>query len=363
MRHLSTLRLETDRLILRRYTPDDAEAMFRNWASDSEVTRFLTWPAHSSAEVSLKVLESWIARYAEDDYYHWAIVLKEHGDEPIGDIAAVKLNEDTRCAEIGYCLGRNWWHRGIMSEALGAVTDFLFGCVGMNRVEARHDTRNPNSGRVMLKCGMRYEGTLRASDRNNQGICDICQYAILRQDWEAMKSASPASQKERPEARIEIVRINETSAARVVPLIAGFRAELRAFRGIVSEPDTEQAREEIAEFLEKGYPVYAAIEGGETVGYIVCRIDAPCLWVEHIFVREDHRRRGTASLLFGKAEELAREMGDDTVYNFVHPNNEGMIAFLRSKGYTVLNMLEIRRPWTGEKLASKVRVDGNTFDY
>ena len=70
-----------------------------------------------------------------------------------------------------------------------------------------------------------------------------------------------------------------------------------------------------------------------------------------------------ASLLFGKAEELAREMGDDTVYNFVHPNNEGMIAFLRSKGYTVLNMIEIRRPYTGEKLTTMVRVDGNVFDY
>lgn len=69
------------------------------------------------------------------------------------------------------------------------------------------------------------------------------------------------------------------------------------------------------------------------------------LWVEHIFVREDYRRRGIATMLFNKAEEIAASMGEDTVYNFVHPNNEVIIKFLRSKGYTVLNMLEIRKPY------------------
>lgn len=66
-----------------------------------------------------------------------------------------------------------------MSEALGAVINFLFDEVGVNRVESRHDPRNPNSGAVMKKCGMKFEGTLRQSDRNNQGICDACYYAIL----------------------------------------------------------------------------------------------------------------------------------------------------------------------------------------
>ncbi len=70
-----------------------------------------------------------------------------------------------------------------------------------------------------------------------------------------------------------------------------------------------------------------------------------------------------ASLLFGKAEEIAGSMGDDTVYNFVHPNNEGMISFLRSKGYTVLNMIEIRKPYGGKKLTTTVRVNDHSFDY
>ncbi|MBR6321294.1 MAG: GNAT family N-acetyltransferase, partial [Lachnospiraceae bacterium] len=75
------------------------------------------------------------------------------------------------------------------------------------------------------------------------------------------------------------------------------------------------------------------------------------------------RQKGVGSLLFGKAEELAASMGEDTVFNYVHPNNEGMIGFLRSKGYTVLNMIEIRKPYKGEKLTSTVRVNDNVFDY
>ena len=98
-------------------------------------------------------------------------------------------------------------------------------------------------------------------------------------------------------------------------------------------------------------------------GYMVCRIDEPCLWVEHLYVREEYRRRGVAALLFEKAEALAATMGEDTVFNFVHPNNRGMIAFLRSKGYTVLNMIEIRKPYPGEQLQTTSPVGDAVFDY
>ena len=162
---------------------------------------------------------------------------------------------------------------------------------------------------------------------------------------------------------MNIIRIDKTTAEKVIPLIAAFRVTLRSYKGIQADPDPEWAREEISEFLEKKYPVFAAEQDGVPVGYIACRIEEPCLWVEHIYVDEGHRRQGAASLLFSKAEEIAESMGDDTVYNFVHPNNEGMISFLRSKGYTVLNMLEIRKPYGGEKLTTTVHVNENAFDY
>ena len=68
-------------------------------------------------------------------------------------------------------------------------------------------------------------------------------------------------------------------------------------------------------------------------------------------------------MLFNKAEEIAALMGEDTVYNFVHPNNENMIRFLRAKGYTVLNMIEIRKPYEGEILSTTIHVGKEAFDY
>lgn len=188
MKHCGTQRLETDRLVLRRFSVDDAEAMFKNWASDDEVTKYLTWPAHTSVEVTRDVLESWVSAYQNESYYQWAIVLKELGDEPIGSISAVGMNDGVSMVHIGYCIGRAWWHQGITSEALQAVIDFFFENVEANRIETRHDPNNPHSGMVMKKCGMSYEGTLRSSDRSNQGICDASWYAILRSDWLAHPS-------------------------------------------------------------------------------------------------------------------------------------------------------------------------------
>lgn len=182
MKHCGTQTLETERLILRRFTVRDADAMYTNWASDPEVTRYLTWPAHAGVETSRAVLADWTAAYAQESCYQWAIVLKDRADEPVGSIGAVDVSDDIAAVQIGYCLGRRWWHQGIMSEALGAVMDFFFDAVGCNRVACRHDPRNPHSGMVMQKCGMKYEGTQRSADRNNQGICDTSWYALLKDE-------------------------------------------------------------------------------------------------------------------------------------------------------------------------------------
>ena len=162
---------------------------------------------------------------------------------------------------------------------------------------------------------------------------------------------------------MKLIRIDTENAERLAPLTADFRVTLDGYRGIVSQPRVEAAREEIMEFLNAGFPVFAVEDGGALAGYMVCRIEEPCLWVEHLFVRDDYRRRGVGTLLFEKAEELARAMGEDTVFNFVHPNNRGMIDFLRAKGYTVLNMIEIRKPYKGEQLTTTIPVGDAVFDY
>lgn len=182
MQHLGTKVLETERLILRPFSPMDAEAMFRNWASDPEVTKYLTWPTHKDAQATRWVLTDWENSYEKRDFYQWAITVKKLGDDPIGCISVVASRDDIGMVQIGYCIGREYWHQGITSEALREVIRFFFDEVGVSRIEGRHDPRNPHSGAVMKKCGMHYEGTMRQADRNNQGICDISYYAVLASD-------------------------------------------------------------------------------------------------------------------------------------------------------------------------------------
>ena len=184
MKHQGTKKIETDRLILRQFSTEDADSMYNNWAKDPEVTKYLIWPYHKSVEVSKGVLSEWIPLYAQDDYYQWAIVLKM-SDEAIGSIAVVLKDDAVEMVHIGYCIGRKWWNQGITSEALAALVRFFFDEVGVNRIESRHDPRNPNSGKVMTKCGLKYEGTHREADWNNQGKCDSAYYAILAKDYKA----------------------------------------------------------------------------------------------------------------------------------------------------------------------------------
>ena len=96
----------------------------------------------------------------------------------------VDRNEDLDILHIGYCIGSKWWHMGITSEAFAAVIPYLFEEVGANRIESQHDPNNPNSGAVMRKCGLMYEGTLRQADFSNRGTVDACMYSILREEWE-----------------------------------------------------------------------------------------------------------------------------------------------------------------------------------
>lgn len=183
MKHAGTKRIETERLILRRFVIGDAGAVYRNWASEDEVTEFLTWPTHTSVEVTKTVLDSWIGKYGNTDFYNWGIEIKETG-ELVGNISVVSIKENVKEAMIGYCMGTKWWGQGIMPEAGRAVVRYLFEETGFHRIAADHDKNNPKSGRVMQKIGMTYEGTLRSAGFCNQGIIDEVRYSILREEFE-----------------------------------------------------------------------------------------------------------------------------------------------------------------------------------
>jgi ribosomal-protein-alanine N-acetyltransferase len=162
--------------------------MFKNLASDPQVTKFLTWQPHESEMVSKAVLKNWITEYVKCDFYQWAIEVKTDA-VIVGSISVVGIREKAQTASIGYCIGRSWWRQGYTSEALSEVVRFLIADVGFNRVQACHDPRNPNSGAVMKKCGLTYEGLNRQAGKNNMpGFCDEMWYAILAEDYFKNKS-------------------------------------------------------------------------------------------------------------------------------------------------------------------------------
>lgn len=158
---------------------------------------------------------------------------------------------------------------------------------------------------------------------------------------------------------IEVRQANDEFAE----MVAQFRVELRSYKGVVSKPNLEAGREEIEDYLSARFPVFAALVDGEYAGYLVCRIDGGVVWVESLFVKTDFRRQGVATALHSKAEEISASLGGDTVYNYVHPNNHRMIEFLRKRGYTVLNLIEIRKPHKDETLTRQITVGEHVFDY
>jgi ribosomal-protein-alanine N-acetyltransferase len=187
MNHKGTKTIETERLILRKFTKDDIGPVYNNWTSDEAVTKYLRWPTHKDMSVTEKVINEWIAAYENPSYYQWAIELKSIG-KPIGSISVVDMNEKLDIVHIGYCIGSKWWHKGITSEAFSAIIPFLFEEVGVNRIETQHEPNNPHSGNVMKKCGLKYEGTLRQADFNNQGVVDACMYSLLREEYFTRKN-------------------------------------------------------------------------------------------------------------------------------------------------------------------------------
>ena len=162
---------------------------------------------------------------------------------------------------------------------------------------------------------------------------------------------------------MKVIEFDKKYYEQTAELISLFRVHLRKFKGIESNPDFDSAKDELNSFAnDKNYPIYLCVEKEQIIGYMILKIDG-VIWVEQLFVREDYRRKGVASLLFSKAEERSKEIGEDTLFNYVHPNNEPIIKFLKSKGYTVLNLIEVRKPFKNEETKTIIKIGNNEFDY
>lgn len=174
--------LDTPRLTLRPMTMRDAQDIY-DYSCDREVARHVLWDAHRSVADSRAYLRFILRQYREGMPSSYGIVLKETG-VLVGTIGFMWLNEENSTVEVGYSLARAQWNKGLMTEALRALIDMAFTHLRIHRIEAQHATANPSSGRVMQKCGMRKEGTLRGRIYNKGKFVDVDLYAILKEDWE-----------------------------------------------------------------------------------------------------------------------------------------------------------------------------------
>lgn len=108
--HIGTKEIKTERVTLRKFRKEDAQAMFETWANDERVTKFLTWEPHGTLEVTEYIIGLWINDYEKEDNYNWAIKFE---GKLIGSIGAVHIDERSEFAEIGYCIGYDFWGKGI----------------------------------------------------------------------------------------------------------------------------------------------------------------------------------------------------------------------------------------------------------
>lgn len=147
--------LETSRLKLRHLRREDAQRIFDCWASDPEVTKYLTWNPHKDVSATEQIMDLWLKDYENADCYRYGIELKEE-NALIGMIDVVEYRQGNPV--IGYCSGRKYWNHGYMTEAFRAVIDELFS-QGYETIVIEAVNENTGSNRVIQKAGFQLAGS------------------------------------------------------------------------------------------------------------------------------------------------------------------------------------------------------------
>ncbi|MCQ2147670.1 MAG: GNAT family N-acetyltransferase [Bacteroidales bacterium] len=179
--------MQTGRIRLRRWTMEDADALFK-YASDPEVGPHAGWPPHTSIEMSREVIRD---IFTNEDT--WAIELKSTG-EAIGCMgyftfgkSNIEIGEND--CEVGYWVARPFWNKGICTEALSLMLDYCFEVKGFDIVWADHFIGNPASGRVMEKCGFEDTGRVNSCSALYGGDKDLVKiYKLTPEKWKTLKS-------------------------------------------------------------------------------------------------------------------------------------------------------------------------------
>jgi len=146
--------LETERMILRPITVEDAEHIFKSWTSDPEVARYMIWDVHESIEETINWIESEEATLYSDKHYEWGLVDKEN-NQIFGTIGLKYRDEDDSYG-LGYNIMKIYWGKGLTTEAGHTVLQFAKEELGIKKFFCRHAVENIGSMKVMTKLGFKY---------------------------------------------------------------------------------------------------------------------------------------------------------------------------------------------------------------
>ncbi|NOS85550.1 MAG: GNAT family N-acetyltransferase [Ignavibacteria bacterium] len=174
--------LETERLRLRKLSMRDAADVF-DYASVPEVAEHVTWEYHRNISDSMHYLRFITQQYQDGIPSPWGIIHKELG-KLIGTIGYHVWSLPNGFGEVGYALSKDFWNKGYTTEAFEEVIMFGFERLKLNRVEATCKLANTASEKVMLKCGLSYEGILRKRLFAKSEYHDLKLYSLLRNEWE-----------------------------------------------------------------------------------------------------------------------------------------------------------------------------------
>ena len=152
---MKTPMLETDRLMMRPFRMEDAQEVFECWESDPDVARYMFWTSHNEIEKTREWLAFELGQIDKQDWYRFALVLKETG--ALIGTTLLYYEEEVECWEIGYNLGKEYWGKGYITEALKKMLDFAIHELKIKQMVGRYAKENPASGNVMKKLGFQYE--------------------------------------------------------------------------------------------------------------------------------------------------------------------------------------------------------------
>ena len=173
--------LNTERLILCKISEEHAADMFE-YSKDPDVTRYLTWSCHSSIKETERYLKMLQKKYADGSFNDWGLVLKENG-KFIGTCGYTSFNDKEKIGEVGYVLNKDYWGKGLAAEAVKVVMKFGFENFGLEKFCAKHMEGNDASGRVMQKCGMKFEGMYRHSMFIKGEFKNIIVYNVTKEEF------------------------------------------------------------------------------------------------------------------------------------------------------------------------------------